>query len=323
MKLGEELVRRGMITKEHLRLALERQVVFGGRIGTNIVELGILREEEFSAFLSDYLRVSHVEPNDLAAVEEETIACIGKGLAEKYKAIPFRKEKNRLHVAMMDPTKMRALDELRFMTGYDVIPYAALELRLLFALEKYYGVKRDLRFISILDKEAEEKGTDEEGEDYKESLKKVKEAFSVVSNREEVAGLVISEAVKVAKRTSLFLVRGSEVTGWTSKGMSVKGFKTQADPPSLLHDVIMRKIYYRGPVLQIPGNEEFIGLLGGTPQDSLVVPINIRDRVIAILYADNGVGMVLDSNLTYINTICQLATLSFELLIVKNKIMEL
>ncbi|MEK6651298.1 MAG: hypothetical protein AABY50_00025, partial [Nitrospirota bacterium] len=151
MKLGEVLVKEGLITKEHLRLALERQVIFGGRIGTNIVELGILTEDEFTRFLSRYLKIPVVESSQLAGLDEETLASISKEMAEKYKAIPFKKEKNRLHVVMLDPKNMNAVDEFRFVSGYDIIPYAASELRILYALEKYYGVKRDLRYISIFD----------------------------------------------------------------------------------------------------------------------------------------------------------------------------
>jgi hypothetical protein len=322
MKLGEALVKKGLITKEHLRLALERQVVFGGRIGTNIVELGIMKEEEFTKFLSAFTKVSYVEPSALLGIEEEVISSLSPGLAEKYKAIPFRKEKNRLYVAMLEPYRIHTVDEFRFVSGYDIIPYVVSELRLLYALEKYYGIKRDLRFISILDRETEEEPSAKKaGSD--EAINKVKEAFTAISTRDEVAGILIDEAKKVAKRTSIFMVRGSTVTGWLGKGLTVNGFETNASIPSLFYDVLMKKTYYRGPVLNIPGNEELIEALGGTPQDSLCIPINIRDRTIALLYADNGNTHVLDANLSYINSLCQMASLSFELLIIKKKIMDL
>ena len=93
MKLGEVLVKEGLITKEHLRLALERQVIFGGRIGTNIVELGILTEDEFTKFLSRYLKLPVAEPSQLVSIGEETISAISKEMAEKYKAIPFKRIK--------------------------------------------------------------------------------------------------------------------------------------------------------------------------------------------------------------------------------------
>ena len=177
MKLGEALIKESLITKEHLRLALERQVIFGGRIGTNLVELKVIKESELVSFLSKYLNVPAVDPSKLVSVDDETISCISREMAEKYKVVPFRKDRNRLHVALLDPRSMAAVDELRFITGYDIIPYVTSELRLLYALEKYYGLERDLRYISIFGKEGEQvEATPKDGEESKKQLAKIKEA---------------------------------------------------------------------------------------------------------------------------------------------------
>ncbi|MBI1811774.1 MAG: hypothetical protein HY035_04910 [Nitrospirae bacterium] len=323
MKLGEVLVKEGLITKEHLRLALERQVIFGGRIGTNIVELGILKEDEFAKFLSRHLKIPVAEPSQLTNIDEETISAISKELAEKYKAIPFKKDKNRLHMAMLDPKDMKAVDEFRFISGYDIIPYAASELRILYALEKYYGIKRDLRYISIFDRIEEEKQvvvTDSE------ELKKIKEAFANVAEKEELAGILISEAQKAAKRVALFIVKGNGVSGWKAKGLTVEGVDINASSSkgaAIFNDVLVKKAYYRGPVLNVPGNEELIKILSGTPQDSLTIPISIRDRAVALLYADNGVDAVLDANVNYLNTLGSLASIAFEILILRKKMMDM
>ncbi|NCO83140.1 MAG: hypothetical protein COZ31_07760 [Nitrospirae bacterium CG_4_10_14_3_um_filter_44_29] len=323
MKLGEVLVKEGLITKEHLRLALERQVIFGGRLGTNIVELGILKEDEFAKFLSRYLKIPVADPSQLANIDEETISAISKEMAEKYKAIPFKKDKNRLHMAMLDPKDMKAVDDFRFISGYDVIPYAASELRILYALEKYYGIKRDLRYISIFDRIEEEKQvvvTDSE------ELKKIKQAFANVTEKEEIAGILISEAQKAAKRAALFIVKGNGVSGWKAKGLTVEGISINAlssGGASIFNDVLVKKAYYRGPVLKLPGNEELIKILSGTPQDSLTIPISIRERAVALLYADNGNDAVLDANVNYLNTLGSMASMAFEILILRKKIMDM
>ena len=323
MKLGEVLIKEGLITKEHLRLALERQVIFGGRIGTNIVELGILTEDEFTKFLSRYLKLPVAEPSQLVSIGEETISAISKEMAEKYKAIPFKKDKNRLHMAMLDPKDMKAVDDFRFISGYDIIPYAASELRILYALEKYFGIKRDLRYISIFDRIEEEKQvvvTDSE------ELKKVKEAFANVTEKEEIAGIIISEAQKAAKRVALFIVKGNGVSGWKAKGLTVEGVDINASSSkgaSIFNDVLVKKAYYRGPVLNVPGNEELIKILSGTPQDSLTIPISIRDRAVALLYADNGNDSVLDSSVNYLNALGSMASMAFEILILRKKIMDM
>ncbi len=320
--VGEALVKSGLVTKEHLRLALERQVVFGGRIGTNIVELGILREEELARFLSSHLKVPSVSTSQMLSIDEETIACIDARLADKYKVVPFKKEKNRIHLAMLDPKSFQNIEELRFVTGSDIIPYIASELRLLYCLERYYGIKRDLRFVSILDKEEQSGPKKSKGAEPGE-ISKLKEAFASIRDREEIAGLLISESGRVARRTALFVLKGKEFTGWVSKDIDIKKFSLNSAVPSIFSEVVMRRAYYRGPLLQIPGNSDLIELLGGAPNDCLMEPVNIRDRVICLLYADNGNNGVLDANVTYIDKIAGMAALSFEILIIRKKLMEL
>ncbi|MDA8079060.1 MAG: hypothetical protein M0Z79_09005 [Nitrospiraceae bacterium] len=320
MKLGEAMVKESLITREQLKLALERQVIFGGRIGTNVVELGALKEKELAEFLSRYFRIPAVDPVQLASVDEETIACVSREAAEKYKVVPFRKDRNRLHVAMLDPRSIAEVDELRFITGYDVVPYVVSELRLLYTLEKYYGVARDIRYISIFSKDEAEAVP---GKDNKEQVRKVKEAFSSAREKEEIIGILLSETKKIASRVAILILKGDTLSGWKARGITIENAQIPVEPNSVFSDVISRKNYYRGPLLKIPGNEALISILGGAPQDCLLMPIQIRDRIIALLYADNGNSAVMDASLNYINSLVAMAAYSFEIVILKNKIMEL
>ncbi len=321
MKLGEALVRESLITREQLKLALERQVIFGGRIGTNIVELGILREKELGAFLGRFFRAPAADPALLSAVDGETIACISREIAEKYKMVPFKKERNRLHTAMLDPRSMAAVDELRFITGYDVIPYAVTELRLLHALEKYYGIERDLRYISTFGGEEEEQP--KTAEDHGEQLRKVKEQFANAREREEIIGILLSESKKISSRAAVFILKGDRLKGWKGRGIDVDNAEMTVLPNSLFSEVISRKAHYRGPILRIPENEQLAALLSGAPQDCLLIPVAIRDRIIALLYADNGNRAVMDASVNYIHTLVTLSQLSFEIAILRKKIMDL
>jgi MshEN domain len=322
VKLGEALVKDSLITREQLKTALERQVIFGGRIGTNIVELGILREKELGAFLSKFFRVPVADPALLTAIDAETIACIGREIAEKYKMVPFRKERNRLHAAMLDPRSMAAIDELRFVTGYDVIPYAVTELRLLHTLEKYYGVERDLRYISTFGNEEDEQPK-VGSEDHREQMRKVKEQFANAKEREEIIGILLNESRKISSRAAVFILKGDHLKGWKGRGLDVDNANIAVLPNSLFSEVIGRKNHYRGPLLRIPENEPFISMLSGTPQDCLLIPVVIRDKIIALLYADNGNQAVMDASLNYIHTLVALSQLSFEIAILRKKIMDL
>ncbi len=320
LKLGEAMVKESLITKEQLRLALERQVVFGGRIGTNLVELGIIRETELSSFLSKYFKIPKVKPSELASADNETISCISKQIAEKYKLVPFKKDRKRLHVAMLDPNSIPIIDELRFITGYDIIPYAISELRLLYSLEKYYGMRRDIRYISIFGKEEEEETPNDKNEEY---LKKVKEEFANAKEKEEIIGILMNEAKRIASRVAIFINKDEKLVGWKARGLDVEDLEITTDNNSIFTDVINRKNYYRGPLLNIPGNKPLISKLSGTPQDCLLTPILIRDKIIALLYVDNGNASVLDASLSYVNKLVTMASISFEITILRNKILTL
>ena len=324
VKLGEALVKAGLITKEHLRLALERQVIFGGRIGTNLVELKVITETELVSFLSEYLKVSAVDPSKLLSIDDETISCISREMADKYKVVPFQNDRNRLHVALLDPRSMAAVDELSFITGYDIIPYVTSELRLLYALEKYYGLERDLRYISIFGKngeEAQEKPKD--SEEGKKHLVKIKEAFANARERDEIIGLLLSETKKISLRAAIFVLKGDRVAVWKARGINAENVEIKIEPASLFAEVMNRKNYYRGPLLKIPGNEPLIALLSGTPQDCCMIPLQLRDRIIAFLYVDNGNSSVLDAGVSYIHTLVTIASYSFEITIIRKKILDL
>lgn len=326
IKLGEALVKAGLITKEQLRLGLERQVIFGGRIGTNLVELKVIREDELVSFLSKFLKVPSVDPAILVSIDKEITSCISREIAEKYRAVPFRKDRNRLHVALLDPLSMAAVDELRFIIGYDIIPYVTSELRLLYALEKYYGLERDLRYISIFGKESEQGHEQEKtgnSEEAKKHLVKVKEEFANAQNRDEVIGLLLNETKKNSSRAAIFIQKGDKVTGWRSRGIDAENIEMKIEPASIFADVIDRKNYYRGPLLKIPGNKPLMALLSGTPQDCCLIPIQLRDRIIALLYVDNGNNAVMDAGLSYIHTLVLMASYSFEIAIIRRKILDL
>jgi len=220
----------------------------------------------------------------------------------------------------MDPSSMSSIDELRFITGYDVMPHVLTELRLLYALEKYYGMERDLRYISLFGKEEEQAVPKDKS---KEHLNKVKEEFVNAKNKEEIIGLLLNEAKNIASRVAILLVKDQKLTGWKSKGVSIEKVEVSLIASSTFTDVFNRKNYYRGPLLKIPGNEPMIKVLSGTPQDCIIIPVHIREKIIAMLYADNGNASVLDASLNYLNTLSTLASLSFEILIMKNKIMSL
>lgn len=317
MKLGEALVKEALITRQQLDQALKRQVQFGGRIGSNLVELRFIEEDELSGFLSRFFKIPAVSPEMLASIPEEVLNSLDRETIDKYKILPFRKDRNRLHTAMLNPKDIKEIDELRFVTGFDIIPYVITELRLVYALEKFYGIKRDVRYISLKDR------FDPEAKVEDSSVNKIKAAFLEVKETEDIAGVLINETYKIATRVALFTVKGGNISGWKARGLSVEGFEISVKDSPLFSEVLRSKSNYRGPVLNIKGNESFTKILLGTPQDVLILPITIRERTVALLYADNGNTSVLNANVGFLSMLASMAAIAFEILILKKRILDL
>jgi hypothetical protein len=149
IKLGELLVTEGAITRKQLDEALKCQVIFGGRLGTNLVEMGFIDEQKLVEYLSKQLEVPYASSEQLMSVPADVIKLISKDLAVEYKLIPLSLDKKKLSVAIWDPSDLSAIDAISFITGYIIRPLVCSELRLLMALEHYYGVKREVRYIQM------------------------------------------------------------------------------------------------------------------------------------------------------------------------------
>lgn len=149
MKLGEMLVKEGKITPAELEETLRGQAIFGGRFGTNLVEMGILTEDELAYFLSQKTGVPQASAEQLMNVPSQVVSLISEETARKYRVVPMALNNRKLSLAMTDPADFAALDEISFATGYIVLPLITPELRLICALEKYYNVKRELRYIPV------------------------------------------------------------------------------------------------------------------------------------------------------------------------------
>lgn len=148
IKLGEFLVKKNLLSKAQLEEALQGQVIFGGKLGTILIEMGLISEEALADILSQQLSIPCARPGDLQNIPPQVIATIGRDLAEKHKAVPVALNGRKLTLAMAEPHNLKAIDEISFRTGYIIRPILALEVRLVFALETYYDVKRTMRYIA-------------------------------------------------------------------------------------------------------------------------------------------------------------------------------
>lgn len=148
-KLGDMLVQAGKITPAQLEETLKGQAIFGGRFGTNLVEMGYLDERDLAEFLSKKIGIPHATPEQLIDIPPHVIKLIPFDYVKKYKVVPVELNNRKLTLAMVDPADFHAIDEISFATGFIIIPVVAPELRIVTAMEKYYQIKREVRYISV------------------------------------------------------------------------------------------------------------------------------------------------------------------------------
>jgi type IV pilus assembly protein PilB len=137
-KIGELLVKEQLITSEQLNQAIEEQKSKGGRLGANLAKLGILGEDKLISFLSKKYRVPAINLDEFE-VSQDIISLVSNEVAKKHMVIPVNRSAATLIVAMTDPSDMFALDDLKFLTGYNISPVIASEEAIGKAIEKYYG----------------------------------------------------------------------------------------------------------------------------------------------------------------------------------------
>src|SRR3954470_9475865 len=142
VRIGELLLKEKRITSAQLQDALSYQKTNGGKLGFNLVKLGFVRDEEITALLSKQYGVPSINLSqfDLPAA---VIKLIPADTAQKYQIVPLSRAGATLTIAMTDPTNVFAMDDIKFMTGYNVEPVVASETAVSEAIQRYYpaGVK--------------------------------------------------------------------------------------------------------------------------------------------------------------------------------------
>jgi type IV pilus assembly protein PilB len=149
-KLGEILVRENLISPQHLREALDYQREHGGRLGFNLVKLGLVSDDMITAVLSRQYGIPSVNL-DLFQIDSQVLHLIPQEVAQKYSVLPLSRVGASLTLAMVDPTNVFAMDDVKFMTGLNVEPVVVAEASIQQAISKYYGTSREIELASQTD----------------------------------------------------------------------------------------------------------------------------------------------------------------------------
>jgi type IV pilus assembly protein PilB len=139
VRIGELLLKEKRITSEQLQEALNYQKANGGKLGFNLVKLNFVKDEEITALLSKQYGVPSINLAQFE-IDPAVIKLIPAETAQKYQIIPLSRAGATLTIAMTDPTNVFAMDDIKFMTGYNVEPVVASESAVMESIERYYSL---------------------------------------------------------------------------------------------------------------------------------------------------------------------------------------
>jgi hypothetical protein len=351
--LLDMLLEAGLINRAQSDEALKNRVLYGGKIGTSLIELGFIDEEHLAQFLGRKLSVPYIEPARLRDIPATTIALLPRGLAVRYRAVPLQLERKRLSLVMADPADLAAVDEIAFSTGFLIKPMVAPEIRLMQALARYYQVELDARYRQIIARldglqpsgpsrtaeseppepaaaELEEAEVVEEAGDEGRAvpydLASLLRDLAAAENRNAIAAALVRFFSETYECVALFLIRRDLATGWLGRctGKDLAELPRVTIPlgqPSVFKTVVADGGCYLGSLDPSPQNGRLLSAVGARAADpALVMPLMLAGRPVAMLYLC-GSRHPLQDGVTQARELLEKAAKAFEILILRDKIL--
>lgn len=373
IKLGELLLREKLITPEQLDEALKCQTVFGIKLGSSLIELGFITDEQLCRFLSRKLSVPAASARAISSITPEVLALVPAELAGKYRVVPIKIDGKKLALAMADPSDFKAIDEVAFVTGCIIHPHIVPDVRITSALSKYYQIRGDIRYIRVegelantrrnapvaatakktekikipmfndsgellnieiplefegfanLPDHAEESVAAFDGVE-RYSVDRISLEFASAKNRDQIANVFIKYLGQEFSVGALFIIRNNMAVGW--RGIAAEQRIEELEhmtillsKPSVMRDVLETRQFAMGSLIQTPENTQLLKALkvgSGTPL--LVLPIVMLKKVVAVVVVSADMD-ALGIRLQELQKIVHKASLAFEMLILKNKIL--
>jgi len=374
---GRYLLRHGIVSRGALADATAAMVLFGGRLGTHLVERAALRLDVLERHLAAHQGAAVAPPERLEKPSAEALVALPETWVRRHKLFPFGLAGGCLDVAMRDPGNRTLRSELARATGLRIAPFLTSEQRLFLLLEKHFGIRRQLRYallapdaapppeelpILLLDEVIEDDpapaehvwkdlaagdelidaasfarlyertdapqpgGRPREGEwlvTSAASLAALEQGLAHARDRDAVVSHALAIALTHAKVAALFAVRGT-AQGLAAAGevasRDLRGVLVAPEPGSLLAAALERGAWVRGVPRQGGLDARLARLLRLAPPAELAFfPIRIADRVVNVLYADNGLTPFAPAACEALAALCQRVSTSYSRIIVERK----
>lgn len=276
---------RGIVTERQLQAAIQHQVLYGGRLGTSLYELGFITEERLREALSRSHGVPTlaVDPRELRA---ETLALVPRALVARFKVFPYKLRGQTLFLLMVDPQDHVALAKVGYTLGFIVRPLIVPEFRMIQLLRDYYGIDERWRYLdtfrpAVLTPPPPDPDA-------------VSAAIDAARSRDEVVESMLALARHYFQRVIVFIVREPWVLGWTGAGEGMdrdlaESLRIPLDEPSVFRLVSRDKTVFMGRLGPEEQNQAFARTLGKRAQtNAALLPVMVRGRVVNLIYGDNG-----------------------------------
>jgi type IV pilus assembly protein PilB len=190
-RIGEILVRKDLLSADQLKKAKEEASTSGTRLGYQITKLGFIEENVLADFLSQEYGVPSINLAEFE-IDPEVIQLIPEDVAVKHNLIPVNRAGSTLIVATADPSNIFAIDDVKFLTGYNVEPVVAPEEAIRRAMDHYYDSSSSLADVmSDFEDDDLELISDDDGVDIDELQKETEDAPVV-----KLVNLVLTDAIK-------------------------------------------------------------------------------------------------------------------------------
>jgi hypothetical protein len=380
-QFGDYLVQQSAVSEARLEEGLRSQSVYGGRIGTNLLELGYLELDELAAHLTAYHQVPLAEAEWLEEVDPRAVKAVPLSIVRRCKVLPLKLEQDRIHVAMLDPKNSEHLDLVAHAAQRKVIPYILPEIRLLFWLGTHLGIDRHPRYVNLAERakmaggrtcETEAPQLDEifgkpeedlggtvdvleepeeillleelfsepnqesggrnlsPGEELESSVPGPSEIASLevqleaTADRDEIVRLGLRIARGYCDATALFVLRDGKLIGFAASGKGVEDKIRGVELPLESVSIFTQPALLREPFRGAPPHDGIDGRMlecmnRAEAQEVFVQPVEIRERVVNVLYADNGADSLGDTSVAALSALSHCISRAYGRLIVDAK----
>jgi len=272
-----------VITDRQLQEAIQHQVLYGGRLGTSLHELGFITEER----LTDALARAHGVPAiDLRALAPEATKLVPKKLAQRFKVFPCRLRGQTLFLGMVDPGDHAAVAHIGYSLGYIVRPLVVPEFRMVQLLHDQYDVDERWRFN---DTRASAAAVPEVRDPAAAAAR-----IDAATTRDEVVAAVLALGHCSFRRVVFFIVREPWMIGWDGIGEGMDRARAAAlrvplDLPSVFQGVTRNRTMFVGRPGPEETNRNFLEAIGKKPGTTAAVfPVALKGRVVNLMWGDSG-----------------------------------